>query len=412
MIEPDMNCSLARPWRYDFTFMDTGKTRTPPKSAALGSMPASNKPVPATDLKSYIAKIPTLSPKQMFDLITENGYIGQVQARKAICLMAYRHINRLRKLYLEDIPRHLLPSKENYLLIGPTGSGKTFLIELLFQKVLKIPTVIIDITSYSETGYIGQDVPTIITRLIHAAEGDIRVASIGIVCIDEFDKIATGHNNAIFAGQGTTKDVTGMGVQRELLKMLEASSIVVPLNLTHSTYADRVAFDTGDVPFIACGAFSGFQKVIDSQNGGMNVGFGAKTGKRARDGISVPLTREDIERAANFELYGIRPELIGRFSRIIPFNPLSEVDLKNILRQNTIQRYENELKLDGIGLEVQEEVYDFIVKDCIKKETGARGLKSLVTEYLEDACFDVYSANGCKNIKLFVEDKEIHWTTY
>ena len=396
MIEPNMNCSLAKPWRYDFTFMDTGKTRTPPKSAALGDMLAAmNKPIPTTDLKSYIAGIPTLSPQQMFDLIAENGYIGQVQARKAICLMAYRHINRLRKLYLEDIPR-----------------GKTFLIEILFQKVLKIPTVIIDITSYSETGYIGQDVPTIITRLIHAAEGDIRVASIGIVCIDEFDKIATGHNNAIFAGQGTTKDVTGMGVQRELLKMLEASSVVVPLNLTHSTYADRVAFDTGDVPFIACGAFSGFQKVIDSRNGGMNVGFGAQTGKRARDGISVPLTREDIERAANFELYGIRPELIGRFSRIIPFNPLSEVDLKNILRQNTIQRYENELKLDGIGLEVQEEVYDLIVKDCIKKETGARGLKSLVTEYLEDACFDVYSANGCKNIKLFVEDKEIHWTTY
>ena len=392
--------------------MDTGKTKTPSKPAALGDMLTMNKSIPATDLKSYIAKIPTLSPKQMFDLIEENGYIGQVQARKAICLMAYRHINRLRKLYLEGISRNLLPSKENYLLIGPTGSGKTFLIELLFQKVLKIPTVIIDITSYSETGYIGQDVPTIITRLIHAAEGDIGMASIGIVCIDEFDKIATGHNNAIFAGQGTTKDVTGMGVQRELLKMLEASAIVVPLNLTHSTYADRITFNTGDVPFIACGAFSGFQKVVDSQNGSMNLGFGTKTGKKAREGISVPLTREDIEKAANFELYGIKPELIGRFSRIIPFNPLSQIDLKNILRQNTIQKYENELKLDGIGLEVQEEVYELIVEDCLKKETGARGLKSLVTEYLEDACFDVYSINGCKNIKLFAEDKKIRWITY
>ncbi len=172
------------------------------------------------DLKTYIAGIPALSPQQMFDLIGRHGYIGQVQARKAICLMAFRHINRLKKLYLKGIPRDALPGKENYLFIGPTGSGKTFLIELLFQQVLKIPTVIIDITSYSETGYIGQDVPTIITRLIHAADGDSRLASIGIVCIDEFDKIATGHNNALFSGQGTTKDVTGMGVQRELLKML------------------------------------------------------------------------------------------------------------------------------------------------------------------------------------------------
>ncbi len=371
-----------------------------------------NKSVPAKDLKSYIAEIPALSPKQMFDLIGENGYIGQVQARKAICLMAYRHINRLKKLYLKGVSRDLLPSKENYLLIGPTGSGKTFLIELLFQKVLKIPTVIIDITSYSETGYIGEDVPSIITRLIHAADGDIGVASIGIICIDEFDKIAAGHNNAIFAGQGTTKDVTGVGVQRELLKMLEASAIVVPLNLTHSTYGERITFNTRDVPFIACGAFSGFQKVLDSQNGSPNLGFGTKTGKKAREGISVPLTREDIEKAANFELYGVRPELIGRFSRIIPFNPLSQADLKNILRQNTVQNYENELKLDGIKLEVQEEVYDLIVEDCIKKETGARGLKSLITEYLEDACFDVYSANGCKTIKLFVEDKKIQWATY
>lgn len=108
-----------------------------------------NKSTKDSTLKSYIAAITTLSPQQMFDRIGEYGYIGQVQARKAVCLMAYRHINRLRKLYLDGIARETLPSKENYLLIGPTGSGKTFLIELLFQKVLNLPTVIIDITSYS-----------------------------------------------------------------------------------------------------------------------------------------------------------------------------------------------------------------------------------------------------------------------
>jgi ATP-dependent Clp protease ATP-binding subunit ClpX len=373
--------------------------------------PTRNRPEKSyVDLKAYIAQIPTLSPKQMFDIIAENGYIGQEKARRAACLMAYRHINRLRKIHLDNVPRNVLPSKENYLLIGSTGSGKTFLVELLFQKVLKIPAVIIDITSYSETGYIGQDIPTIITRLIHAADDDINKASIGIICIDEFDKIATGQNNAIFSGQGSTKDVTGLGVQRELLKMLEASEVVVPLTLTHSTYADRVTFNTADVPFIACGAFSGFQKMVDNQHH-TGMGFNAKAGKKIRDDIASSLTREDIEKAANFERYGIKPELIGRFSRIVPFNPLGQDDLRNILYQNTIRQYEHELQLDGIKLEIEEKVYDLIVAECIKKETGARGLKSLVTEYLEEACFEAYSRPDGKNIRLFSEEEQIHWET-
>ncbi len=121
--------------------------------------------------------------------------------------------------------------------------------------------MIVDITTYSETGYVGQDPNTIITRLLHAADDNPLLASIGIICLDEFDKIASGQNNAIFAGAGTTKDVTGMGVQRELLKMLEAGEVVVPLELTHSTYGDHVVMSTADIAFIAAGAFSGFQQV-------------------------------------------------------------------------------------------------------------------------------------------------------
>ena len=118
------------------------------------------------DLPQYIQTLPRFTPREMFDTIETYGYIGQVRARKAVCLMAYRHLNRLRKLHVDGVARDLLPSKENYLLIGPTGCGKTFLVELVFQKILRIPTVIIDITAYSETGYIGQDVPSIITRLM------------------------------------------------------------------------------------------------------------------------------------------------------------------------------------------------------------------------------------------------------
>jgi ATP-dependent Clp protease ATP-binding subunit ClpX len=129
--------------------------------------------------------------------------------------MAYRHVRRVKRIYLDGVDRAQVPRKSNSLLVGPTGCGKTYLIELLFGKILKLPTALVDVTTYSETGYVGQDPCTILTRVLHAADDNPMLASIGIVCLDEFDKIASGQNNAIFAGPGTTKDGTGMGVQRE-----------------------------------------------------------------------------------------------------------------------------------------------------------------------------------------------------
>src|SRR5688572_13390345 len=196
--------------------------------------------------------------------------------------MAYRHVRRIKRIYVDGAKREHVMPKANYLMIGPTGCGKTHLVELLFQNILRLPTVIVDITTYSETGYVGQDPNTIITRLLHAADDNPLLASIGIICLDEFDKIASGQNNAIFAGAGTTKDVTGMGVQRELLKMLEAGEVVVPLELTHSTYGDHIVMSTGDIAFIAAGAFSGFQQVARRRGAVDRIGFGR--GKPGRGG--------------------------------------------------------------------------------------------------------------------------------
>ncbi|MDX2302885.1 MAG: AAA family ATPase [Microscillaceae bacterium] len=345
------------------------------------------------------------TPREMYEVLNQNGYIGQEKAKKALCLMAYRHINRLVKLYLKNIPREHLPSKENYLLLGPTGSGKTFLVELLFQKILEIPTVIVDITNFSETGYVGQDVPSILTRLIHAAGDKPFLASFGIVCLDEFDKIASGQNSAVFSGAGTTKDVTGIGVQRELLKMLESSDVDVPLSITHSTYGDRVTFNTAHVTFVACGAFSGFRQILKSKE--QNIGFG-KNQKFLHSGISTGLSRQEVEKAVNFEAYGLMPELIGRFARIIPFDALSREDLKRILHENTIVKYRYELMLDGIKLQVEDAVYDLIIDKSMERETGARGLKSYIVEYLEEACFEVYSSEK-RSIRLFTEKDQIAW---
>lgn len=361
-----------------------------------------------TEFYSLIEDIPLYTPQQMFDILTENGYVDQEYPRKAVCLMAFRHINRIKKIYLKGIDRNNLPLKENIMLIGPTGCGKTYLIELLFRKVLKLPTVIIDITSYSETGYVGQDVPSILTKLLYAAKDVPHFASVGIVCIDEFDKISAGKNNAVFAGQGTTKDVTGVGVQRELLKMLENSDIDVPSELSHSTYAPRITFNTADVPFIACGTFSGFRKVLKFSMQDEYIGFTRSSEDLSIGGISQVISREDVEKAANFEAYGIMPELTGRFTRIIPFNPLSKETLKEILNKNVIMRYKNELKLDNINLKIEDAVFDLIVKKCIKKETGARGLKSYIMEYLEEACFSAYSEKKKDiTIHLLIKNKEI-----
>ncbi len=363
-----------------------------------------------TEFIDIIDSIPLLTPAKMYEVLSQYEYIGQEPARRAVCLMAYRHVSRIKKIYVEQIDRNRLPSKENILLLGPTGCGKTFLIELLFQKVLKIPTAVIDITSYSETGYVGQDVPTILTKLLFAARNVPELATIGIICIDEFDKISSGKNTTLFAGQGTSKDVTGIGVQRELLKLLESSEIDIPSEISHSSYAPRIVINTRDIPFIACGAFTGFKNAIKNTS---NVNYSSETNIGFRTfsnnkHFSSIVTREDVERAANFESYGILPELIGRFSRIIPFDPLSENTLKEILRSNTVNKYANELALDGISLIVEERVYDEIVKRCIRKETGARGLKSILTEYIEDACFRAYSSLSKKRtIHLSFKSREI-----
>jgi ATP-dependent Clp protease ATP-binding subunit ClpX len=345
------------------------------------------------------------TPQEMVNIINQHGYIGQERAKRAVALMAYRHLSRLRKIYLHGIEREKLPTKENLLLMGPTGCGKTYLIELLFQKVLSLPTVIVDITNFSETGYVGQDVNSILTRLIHAAEGEGALAMAGIVCLDEFDKIASGKNTAVFSGAGTTKDVTGIGVQRELLKMLEAGEIDVPWSITHSTYGDRVTFNTVNVAFIACGAFSGFRYVMNSREN--NIGFG-KENKQRPTGIAVSLTQEEVEKAVNFEAYGIMPELMGRFARIVPFEALSRVDLKRILYESTLIKYQQELLMDGISLSITDEVYEVIVDKCLERETGARGLKSYIVEYLEDACFEAYSG-AYRSITLQVKDGNIVW---
>ncbi|MEZ4398621.1 MAG: AAA family ATPase [Kofleriaceae bacterium] len=342
-----------------------------------------------------VRELPDLAPRVLFGQLEDHGYRGQAAARRALCLMAYRHVRRVKRIYLDGVDRAELPRKANYLLAGPTGSGKTFLVETLFGKLLRVPTTMVDVTTFSETGYVGQDPISILTRLVHAADHNPLVASIGVVCLDEFDKIASGQNNAVFAGAGTTKDVTGMGVQRELLKMLEAGEVMVPTELGHASHGDHVALSTADLGFVACGAFSGFHAVARRRTNRGGLGFGGTPAAAVDAGaIAVDFSADEVDAVANFGAYGFLPELIARFTRIVPLQALDAATLKDILRTDVITRMTAEFKAEGLTLAVDEAVLDHVVADALRLETGARGLASTLTRRLEDVAFDSFGDDG------------------
>jgi ATP-dependent Clp protease ATP-binding subunit ClpX len=232
-----------------------------------------------------------------------------------------------------------------------------------------------------------------LTRLLHAADDNPLLASIGIVCLDEFDKIASGQNNAVFAGAGTTKDVTGLGVQRELLKMLESSEVVVPLELSHSSYGDHVMMSTADVAFVAAGAFSGFHQLVRRKNSAENIGFGRDTKKRTSggEGVAQGFTHEDVDHIGTFQSYGFLPELMARFSRLVPFAALDRGTLMDILHASVLARLHREFEDEGFELTIDKAVEEHVVAEAMKRETGARGLASVLTRSLEDAAFQTFA---------------------
>lgn len=338
----------------------------------------------------FLRDVPDLSPRAIFARLDELGYRGQPLARRAMSLMAYRHVRRVKRIFLDGARRDDMLPKANTLLMGPTGCGKTHLVELLFHQILKLPTVIIDITSFSETGYVGQDASTILTRLLASADDNPLLAAVGIVCLDEFDKIASGQNSAVFAGAGTTKDVTGLGVQRELLKMLEATEVAVPLDLSHGNYSDSVMMSTADVAFVAAGAFSGFHHVLKRQRGEQNLGFGRQS-EGGRVGPGAGFSASDVEQVGSFQSYGFLPELMARFSRIVPFEALDHGTLRSILHDNVVSKLAAEYADEGFELVIDDLVLDHVVQESVDRQTGARGLASVLIRELEETAFQIFA---------------------
>ncbi len=354
----------------------------------------------APSLKERVEAISLLSPKACDLRLHELGYRGQAHARRAASVLAYRHVRRLRRLVLEHVPLSELGPRENYLFLGPTGCGKTYLVELLFRDILRVPTVTVDITQYSETGYIGEDVNMILSRLFESAGEDLAWAACGAVCIDEIDKLATSRSSARFAGEGTTKDVSGYGVQRGLLMLLAGNEAQFPADFGYAHLGPKLTMPLSALTFIACGAFSGLKTTADLLGAGERIGFGRKHPRIDQEKIAVQLDDRVLEQTAAFAQYGFLPELIGRFSRLVTFEPLAADTLRQILHDGVLVAYEREFAAEGLELKVEQAVLDHIVEQAVKRELGARGLRSALVPYLEEAAYEHFGAPDAKALCL------------
>ncbi len=306
--------------------------------------------------------------------------IGQDEAKKTLAVAVYNHYKRLRQNKKSDVEIQ----KSNILMIGSTGSGKTYLAQSL-AKFLGVPFAIADATTLTEAGYVGEDVENILLTLLQNADFDNKLAEKGIIYIDEIDKIARKGDN-----MSITRDVSGEGVQQALLKIIEGSVVRVPLSGGRKhPQGECVNIDTSNILFVCGGAFDGLEKIIDQRNSnGKSIGFGTDIkGIGEDDTLDLSgVQQKDLVK------YGMCPELIGRLPVICTLNPLSEKDLVKILTEpkNALtKQYQELLAMDGVKLEFEEDALKRIAELAIKKEIGARGLRSIIEKAMQNVMYSV-----------------------